>query len=198
MPRVYDNIDKDLLPALRASLALSTRADFCVGYFNLRGWRQIGDLVEEYEGTEASCCRLLVGMQRLPQDELRDALSLDGEKVGLDRTQQDRIRRKLADEFAQQLTFGAPNASDEAALRRLGRQLRARKLCVKLFLQFPLHAKLYLLHRSDAQNPKVAYVGSSNLTFAGLQNQGELNVDVLDEDACVKLSNWFDDRWTDS
>ena len=197
MPRVYDNIDKDLLPALRASLGLSTRADFCVGYFNLRGWRQIGDLVEEYKGTEASCCRLLVGMQRLPQDELRDALSLDGEKVGLDRTQQDRIRRKLADEFAQQLTFGAPNASDEAALRRLGRQLRARKLCVKLFLQFPLHAKLYLLHRSDAQNPKVAYVGSSNLTFAGLQNQGELNVDVLDEDACIKLSNWFDDRWAD-
>ena len=197
MPRVFDNIDKDLLPALRASLELSIRADFCVGYFNLRGWRQIGDLVEKYEGTETSCCRLLVGMQRLPQDELRDALSLDGEKVGLDRTQQDRIRRKLADEFAQQLTFGAPNASDEAALRRLGRQLRARKLTVKLFLQFPLHAKLYLLHRSDPQNPKVAYVGSSNLTFAGLKNQGELNVDVLDEDACVKLSGWFDARWSD-
>lgn len=197
MPRVFDNIDKDLLPALRASLELSVRADFCVGYFNLRGWRQIGDLVEKYEGTETSCCRLLVGMQRLPQDELRDALSLDGEKVGIDRTQQDRIRRKLADEFAQQLTFGAPNASDEAALRRLGRQLRARKLSVKLFLQFPLHAKLYLLHRSDPQNPKVAYVGSSNLTFAGLQNQGELNVDVLDEDACIKLSTWFDDRWAD-
>ena len=197
MPRVFDNIDKDLLPALRASLELSVRADFCVGYFNLRGWRQIGDLVEKCEGTETSCCRLLVGMQRLPQDELRDALSLDGEKVGIDRTQQDRIRRKLADEFAQQLTFGAPNASDEAALRRLGRQLRARILSVKLFLQFPLHAKLYLLHRSDPQNPKVAYVGSSNLTFAGLQNQGELNVDVLDEDACIKLSTWFDDRWAD-
>ncbi len=197
MPRVYDNIDKDLLPALRTSLALSQRADFCVGYFNLRGWKQIDDLAEEYQGTESSCCRLLVGMQRLPQEELRDLLSLNSEQVGLDKTQQDRIRRKLADEFAQQLTYGAPNASDEVALRTLARQLRGRKLVVRLFLQFPLHAKLYLLHRADPQNPMIGYVGSSNLTFSGLLNQGELNVDVLDEDACAKLSNWFDERWND-
>lgn len=197
MPRVYDNIDKDLLPALRASLELSQRADFCVGYFNLRGWKQIDDLAENYEGNESSCCRLLVGMQRLPQEELRERLSLDGVRVGLDKTQQDRIRRKLADEFAQQLTFGAPNASDERALRVLATQLRKRKLVVKLFLQFQLHAKLYLLHRQDPQNPMIGYVGSSNLTFSGLLNQGELNVDVLDEDACTKLSNWFNERWAD-
>jgi superfamily II DNA or RNA helicase len=40
-------------------------------------------------------------------------------------------------------------------------------------------------------------LGSSNLTFAGLAKQGELNVDVLDHDACNKLARWFEDRWKD-
>ena len=82
-------------------------------------------------------------------------------------------------------------------LRRLARQIRARKVIVKLFLRHPLHAKLYLLHRPDPINPKVGFVGSSNLTFAGLSMQGELNVDVMDHDACEKLADWFEARWSD-
>jgi len=66
-----------------------------------------------------------------------------------------------------------------------------------LFLGHPLHAKLYLLFRPDPINPIVGYLGSSNLTFSGLRHQGELNIDVLDLDACKKLAKWFEDRWND-
>ena len=74
---------------------------------------------------------------------------------------------------------------------------RPRRLVVKLFVRHPLHAKLYLLFRPDPVNPSVGFLGSSNLTLAGLSNQGELNVDVMDHDACQKLAKWFEDRWND-
>jgi len=197
MPRIFDNIDQQLLPALKETLNLADRADFCVGYFNLRGWKQIDAYVERWAGGPDHCCRLLVGMQRLPEDELREALSLVKGKDGIDNQTAIHLKKKLADEFRQQLMVGAPTNEDEAGLRRLAAQIGAGKLVVKLFLRHPLHAKLYLLFRPDPVSPKVGYLGSSNLTFAGLSKQGELNVDVVDQDACAKLARWFEDRWDD-
>ncbi|MBM4089144.1 MAG: NgoFVII family restriction endonuclease [Planctomycetes bacterium] len=197
MPRILDNIDQSLLPALRETLATSDRADFCVGYFNLRGWKQMDELVDRWTGGPESCCRLLVGMQRLPQEELHDALSVVHSDGDIDTQTAIRLKKRLAEEFRVQLTFGVPTDADEAGLRRLAGQIRAGKVVVKLFLRHPLHAKLYLLFRPDPISPKVGYVGSSNLTFAGLAKQGELNLDVVDQDACQKLARWFEDRWDD-
>src|SRR5258708_14441323 len=74
MPRIFDNIEQQLLPALRQAVDLSDRADFCVGYFNLRGWKQIACNIERWSGGEGNCCRLLVGIQGRPQDQRPDAL----------------------------------------------------------------------------------------------------------------------------
>ncbi|GAC1435424.1 MAG: helicase-related protein [Ktedonobacteraceae bacterium] len=200
MPRIYDNIEQRFLDALKDTLRVSHRADFCVGYFNLRGWRQIEDLMQLWQGGEAGCCRLMIGMQDKPQDELRQVFRFTSEdNDGLDMDQQTalRLKRRVAQDFRDQLIVGAPTNYDQQGLQRLSEQLKRGRVVVKLYLRHKLHAKLYLLHRHDKQVPIVGYTGSSNLTFAGLSHQGELNVDVVEDDACKKLARWFDERWAD-
>ena len=197
MPRIFDNIELELLPALRQTLEISARSDFCVGYFNLRGWKSIDGLVDKWAGGAGQQCRLLVGMQRLPQEDLREAYSLLPGEDQMSNRAVIRLKRRLAGEFRAQLTIGAPTDADEAGLRRLSAQLKAGKVVVKLHLRHTLHAKLYLCFRPDPNNPITGFLGSSNLTFSGLSKQGELNVDVLDQDATEKLAKWFNDRWTD-
>lgn len=197
MPRIFDNIDLDLLPALRQSLELAHRSDFCVGYFNLRGWKAIDYLIERWLGGDGNQCRLLVGMQKSFNEQLRRLYSLLPQEDAISNQAIIRLKKKLAEDFRNQLTLGVPTDEDEAGLRSLASQLKAGKVAVKLFIRHPLHAKLYLCFRQDPINPIIGYLGSSNLTLSGLSHQGELNVDVLDHDAAQKLSNWFEDRWND-
>ncbi len=197
MPRIFDNIEKALLPALQETLAVAERGDFCVGYFSLRGWRHLAGHVDRWSGGTGQCCRLLVGMHVSPSGEARRALFARKDDPGLDNQTTIREKRHVAEEFRQQLISGVPSNADEAVLRQLASQLRAGKLVVKVYLRHPLHAKLYLLFRRDPINPIVGYLGSSNLTLAGLSGQGELNVDVLDSDAAIKLADWFEARWSD-
>jgi len=195
MPRIFDNIDQDLLTALRATMQVSKRSDFCVGYLNLRGWQSIDDLVQAWDPTAGQVCRVLVGMQRPPHEEIRELYRQTNDGSLVDNAAAIRLKIQFAAHLREQITMGIPSGKDEAGLRKLARQLRAGQVVVKLFLPYALHAKLYLLFRDDVNNPITGFVGSSNLTVSGLARQGELNVDVLEHDATRKLSKWFDDRW---
>lgn len=196
MPQIFDNIENYLSEGLNYTLDVSHRADFCVGYFNLRGWKQVAQHIETWKGGEGNCCRLLVGMQKPPIDTIKEYFTKT-EYGGIDNQSAVNIRKKLAVEFKEQLTIGIPTEEDEKGLQKLSLQIKTKKVIVKLFLRHPLHAKLYLCYREDRINPVIGYLGSSNLTLSGLSLQGELNVDILDQDPNIKLSKWFNDRWDD-
>ncbi len=204
MPEIYDNLTEEtrLLAGLQKAFGDAISADICVGYFNLRGWRRLAAQVDGLPldpGTPA--CRVLVGMsQPSPSDELREELRIlpSGGTVALvDNQTAKRREREAAETFRTQLAWGMPKAEDERALRKLADQLREGRVRVKLFTRHQLHAKLYLIHRRDLVTRRIGYLGSSNLTFPGLQGQGELNIDVPDGDATAKLARWFQDRWDD-
>jgi hypothetical protein len=197
MPEIFDNIKNSLIDSIREAMKVAERSDFCVGYFNLRGWKLIDSYVEKWSGGEGHCCRLLVGMQKQSKEQLKSFLKHDIDSEVITQGDLPGLKQKLAEEFRNQLVIGVPSNEDEAGLRRLADQIQQKKLVVKLFLRHPLHAKLYLLSRNDIMNPKIGYLGSSNLTLAGLSQQGELNVDVRDHDAWDKLAAWFEDRWND-
>ncbi len=204
MPTIYDNIHNHLTNGLSDTLELSKRADFCVGYFNLRGWKEVADKIDTLEGeniTEGDdnynrVCRLLVGMQKMPLDIIKDYFKHD-DSITIDQAEAIKLKKRLAQEFKDQLTIGVPTEADEQALRKLSRQLKENKVVVKLHLRYPLHAKLYLAYSNDRRVPVIGFLGSSNLTLAGLSKQGELNIDVLEQDAANKLAVWFNDRWND-
>lgn len=204
MPQIYDNIETHLVDGLNGTLMLSQRTDLCVGYFNLRGWKEITTTIENLSGAEVEergesihrTCRLLVGMQKLPVDILRASFATNDDQL-MDNNEALKMKKQLAQEFRNQLTLGIPTKADENALRDLSRQMKQGKVIIKLHLRYPLHAKLYLAYSTDPRVPVVGFLGSSNLTLAGLAKQGELNIDVLDQDAAKKLAAWFDDRWND-
>jgi hypothetical protein len=124
MPRIFDNIDTTLLPALQETLAVGERADFCVGYFNLRGWRHLADHVGRWAGGDGQCCRLLVGMQVAPSEELRRALKTGEQGDTFDNQSALREKRRLAEDFRRQcdrLDWGTkPNPGDRVTCGHVG------------------------------------------------------------------------------
>lgn len=206
MARIYDNLETKFTEGLQGIISNVgvKRVDFCVGYFNLRGWNLIVNQVDEllgdyvYEGDDRRLriCRLLLGMHRPDEDLIRALYSKEETIPDAEYVMQ--CKMQIARDFRKQLLLGVPTSKDEWTLRRLSAQMKEGKVCVKLYLKEPLHAKLYLAYRPDDHFNKIqAIMGSSNLTYSGLTKQGELNAEFGDSDCAEKLANWFDDRWND-
>ncbi len=197
MPLILDNIAHQTERELLSTLESSYRLDAAIGYFNLRGWKLLAEAVDALpERSEGPKARILVGIHEAPSDEMRRSARMR-QLEPIDNRTAARLKGETVKEFRDQLQIGLPTQGDETALRALLRQIEAGDVQVRVHTAHRLHAKLYLCHREDTAAPRVGYVGSSNLTAAGLRDQGELNVDVVDGDATEKLARWFEDRWND-
>ena len=121
MARIYDNIDIKFVEGLQGiitSLGVK-RVDFCVGYFNLRGWSIVADLIDKLNGDLVyendkrvkRTCRLLIGMHRPPEELIRQLYS--GEEYIPDSEDVLEAKRKIAEDFRNQLLLGLPTNADQ-------------------------------------------------------------------------------------
>jgi hypothetical protein len=62
MPRIFDNIAAHYSPSLRSLLGFSRPADLCVGYSDLREWRELNPQAEPWPEGDGQQCRLVEGM----------------------------------------------------------------------------------------------------------------------------------------
>lgn len=210
MPNIFDNFTDDtrLRTALRESLKEFDTIDIATGYLDLRGWAGLADIVDTKpapsEGSGLSTARVLVGMVA-PSDsqEILDALQRDVQPPAYGSDIHDREKAlarqaQLVKHLRNQLMRGLATADGQATLQTLKRQLEDGSVQMKVFTEKPLHGKTYLFHAPDKKHtPRWAYVGSSNLTRAGLTTNLELNIDVQDSDANEKIADWFEARWND-
>ena len=96
MPRIFDNIDQSLpsrnsnkpLKPLHMQISASAISTSAAGEDSL-------PYVENWSGGEGECCRLLVGMQRLPEEELREAKRLAKQDSGIDNQTALRLKTEI-------------------------------------------------------------------------------------------------------
>jgi superfamily II DNA or RNA helicase len=208
VPNIYDNITDAtrLGPALRDSLTDFDTVDVATGYIDLRGWSHMADILDDkpaVDGARATA-RVLVGMVA-PSDsqQLLDLLQdqVQPPEYGADIHDRERAiarRDQLVAHLRNQLMRGLATTEGQATLQTLKRQLRDGRVAMKVFTEKPLHGKTYIFHSPARRHgPRWSYVGSSNLTGAGLYRNLELNLDVQEQDANDKLADWFQERWDD-
>jgi phosphatidylserine/phosphatidylglycerophosphate/cardiolipin synthase-like enzyme len=210
VPGIFDNLSNEsaIGPALQSALSAFETCDVATGYFDLRGWASFADIVEakcaSRQDGDAAAVRVLVGMV-MPADSaamlsaLQDVVQPPpyGSDIN-DMSKAQSAKESLVKHLRAQLMRGLPSRAEQKTLQQLKAQLASGAVQMKVFTTAPLHGKTYIFHApGNAFAQRRAYVGSSNMTNAGLFRNLELNIDVTDNDATEKLSNWFTDRWDD-
>jgi HKD family nuclease len=171
MLEFFDNEQESFLKILREALETANQADFCVGYFNLGGWKLIDDLIEVLSYRSEGQCRLLIGMAKTNSQGF------------------------LLDDVCTELICGLQPNESRNILEKFAELLKRKRLTIKASKD-EIHAKLYLIRNTDYSNQSTCFIGSSNLTLSGLQKtKAEINVRFYGTSECGEIQKWFEKHW---
>ncbi len=157
----------------------------CLGYFNIRGWNELLSF------SDIKKARILLGLPRNDTTLVSEFLQNPKIKNRIDDKLANDLKQDYIKKIKNQLQLGAPTFEEKEALIKLREGIDNGNIQIKLFTENRLHAKLYII--SD-ENKNDALLGSSNLTFSGIDGLGELNVDLKEDDLSNSIE-WFEEKW---
>jgi superfamily II DNA or RNA helicase len=200
MTRIIDNDEIVFGEVLGEFLDEARNLDIAVGYFNLRGYSTLSDAIGSKDLDGKPVARILIGMAVNEQEAYKEAAKVRAQGAyersqGIDDSVMTKRKLLALEGFKNQLASGLPTSKDFETIQTLKDHLMSGRVKIQLYTERPLHGKAYILHTGQALAPRLGFVGSSNLTLAGLTRNKELNVDVTDLDGTEKLSKWFEDLW---
>jgi len=204
---LIDNQNQTMREALVNALSTSDRIDIQVGYFYFSGFELLAEYLKDKK------VRILVGKQIDP-DAVPKIIAMQqktGKSIDFDRFQpQDTYSSRSEQKndyfkgftrlFNETQVFDDPES--QTAYKIFEQKIIDGSLQIKL-TNTDEHGKIYLVHNGPSSDqggdfPGTRFLGSSNLTYNGLLEQGELNDSSRDKqvflDGCVK----FDSMWDDS
>ncbi len=204
---IIDNKQQTMLKALENAIEGADCVDIQVGFFYFSGWKL---LAEKLKGKKL---RLLVGKSIDPNviPELLMRIRQEGEEVDLDpyrprhrvssRTEAKRI---YVESFVR--LFNESHLFDDAASQEAYKIFESKLNDGTLEIKKTAteeHGKLYIVHNKPefsqgGDYPGTVFMGSSNFTFQGLLNQGELNESIRDKNRYEEYGKKFAELWADS
>jgi len=204
---IIDNTEQTMLKALINALTSAEKVDIEVAFFYFSGWRLLAEHLKDKK------IRILVGKYIDPEavPELLSKIKQEGLDVDLEPFQSrkaipSRVAKKQAyvKSFTR-LSNGSALLDDsdvQDAYKILENKIADGTLEIKL-TGSPEHGKMYIIHSKTefSQNgdyPGTVFMGSSNFTFQGLHNQGELNERYADKEHYLMYLNKFESLWGDS
>jgi len=175
---IVDNSDKEwkVLKYLHDWCQLSKSIDVATGYFEIGSLLALKD-----EWQQVNTIRILMGDEVSQRTKKAFVVGFGRVKSRLDDSLES---EKLKDDF---LT-GVP-AIVEA--------IRSGKIKCRVYRKDKFHAKAYLTHARQEVIGSFALVGSSNLTYPGLTENVELNVQITGTPVNV-LQEWYEEHWKDA
>ena len=161
--------------------------DVLVGYFRSSGFYRLYDAMKKVEKI-----RILVGLN--VDRQTVDVIDASRNAPITIKAARDAFEDKVEAEFVE----AEITSEKEKAIHIFIEWLQSGKMEMRMYVEAPIHAKVYIMRKDQAQLPDTygsVITGSSNFSEAGLKNNLEFNVELKDADDVQFALDKFEELW---